>query len=170
MKVLITGANGQLGQEIIKEFKKKFVVIPTDTYNLDITNKKEVETFFTKEKPDVIVHCAAWTNVDAAVEDPEGAMKVNGEGTKNLCEAFRRVHRRQTTDHGPQTTDDSRQWTVDRRPALVYISTNEVFDGRKKTPYTESDKPNPINPYAKSKLVGEKYCQKILGPGCIIAR
>jgi len=146
-KALITGANGQLGQEIIKEFKKKFVVIPTDTYNLDITNKKEVETFFTKEKPDVIVHCAAWTNVDAAAEDPEGAMKVNGEGTKNLCEAAKKIGAK-----------------------VIYISTNEVFDGKKGSSYIESDETGSTTPYGRSKLAGEKYCQEILGESCIVTR
>jgi dTDP-4-dehydrorhamnose reductase len=146
-KVLITGAGGQLGQEIVKVFEKDWVVIPTDNHNLDITDEKHVQKVLTKEKPNLIIHCAAWTNVDAAAENSDSAMKVNGEGTKIICEAAKSIG-----------------------ATVVYISTNEVFDGKKKTSYTEEDKPNPINPYAKSKLAGEKYCQEILGSSCIIIR
>jgi len=177
MKVLITGANGQLGQELVKVFQKDWVVVATDTPNLDITNKDLVEEVIGKEKPDIIIHCAAWTNVDAAAENPEGAMRVNGEGTRNLCEAIKKVNgrqttdnRRQTIDYRPQTMDHSGQWTVDRRPIFVYISTNEVFDGEKKTPYTEDDEPNPINAYGESKVAGEQYCQEILGENCLTVR
>ncbi|OGY21676.1 MAG: dTDP-4-dehydrorhamnose reductase [Candidatus Woykebacteria bacterium GWB1_45_5] len=162
-KILVTGANGQLGQEIVRVFEKDWAVIASDTNNLDITNKSQVKQVINKEKPVLVIHCAAWTNVDAAVENPEGAMRVNGDGTRNICEAFRKVQGRQTTDHGGQLT-------VDYRPIFVYISTNEVFDGEKKTPYREEDKPNPINSYGKSKLAGEKYCQAILGKNCLIAR
>jgi len=147
MKVLITGANGQLGQELVKVFEKDWEVITTDTHNLDITNKEQVQEVIGREKPNLIIHCAAWTNVDAAADDPAGAMKVNGEGTKNICEAAKSIG-----------------------SVVVYISTNEVFDGEKKAPYTEDDKPNPINPYGKSKLAGEKFCQEILGKDCLIVR
>jgi len=146
-KVLITGAGGQLGQEIVKVFGKDWVVIPTDNHNLDITDEKHVQKVLTKEKPNLIIHCAAWTNVDAAAESSDLAMKVNGEGTKIICEAAKSIG-----------------------ATVVYISTNEVFDGKKKTPYTEEDKPNPINPYGLSKLAGEEYCQELLGSSCIIIR
>ena len=162
-KVLITGANGQLGQELVKVFEGVWVVVATDTHNLDITDKRQVQQVIDKEKPDWVIHCAAWTNVDAAAENPEAAMKVNGDGTKNICEAIKKVH-------GRQTTDNSGPSTVDRGLKFVYISTNEVFDGRKKTPYKEEDKPNPINAYGESKVAGEQYCREILGRKCLIVR
>lgn len=146
-KVLITGADGQLGQELVKVFQKDWIVVATDTHNLDITNKKQTEQVIKKEKPSLVIHCAAWTNVDAAAEDPEGAMGINGEGTKNVCEATKSVGAK-----------------------VVYVSTNEVFDGKKETPYIENDKPSPINAYGKSKLAGEKYCQEILDKDCLIVR
>jgi dTDP-4-dehydrorhamnose reductase len=147
MKVLITGANGQLGQELVKVFEKDWVVVATDTDNLDITNKKQVLSVIKKERPNLVIHCAAWTNVDAAAEDPKAVMKVNGEGTRNICEVAKEIGAR-----------------------VVYISTAEVFDGKKQTPYEETDEPHPINPYAKSKRQGEIYCQQLLGEDCIIAR
>jgi len=136
-----------LGQELVKVFQKDWIVVATDTHNLDITNKKQVREVIKEERPNLVIHCAAWTNVDAAAENPEGAMKVNGEGTKNICEAAKKVGAK-----------------------VGYISTNEVFDGRKKTPYTEDDEPNPINAYGESKVAGEQYCQEILGEDCLIVR
>ena len=146
-KVLVTGAYGQLGKEVVKVFRTDYAVIATDSETLDITNRIKVKEFILKEKPDVIIHCAAWTNVDAAVRKPKAAMKVNGGGTRNICEAAKAVN-----------------------ASVIYISTNEVFDGKRKTPYVEENHPNPINSYAKSKLKGEEYCQKILGDRCVIIR
>lgn len=146
-KVIVTGANGQLGQEVVRVFQTNWVVIPTDTNNLDITDKQKLEEFMTREKPDLVIHCAAWTDVDAAAQNPKAAMKVNAGGTKNICEVAKKVNAK-----------------------VVYISTNEVFDGKKEIPYEEDDQTNPINIYSKSKLKGEQYCQKILGYECIIVR
>jgi dTDP-4-dehydrorhamnose reductase len=147
MKVLITGANGQLGQEVVKIFKKNYSVVPTDSDSLDITDAAVVNRVFSREKPDWVIHCAAWTNVDAAAENPKEAIKVNSEGTKNICQAAKKIGSK-----------------------VVYISTNEVFKGEKQTPYTEEDKTNPINPYGESKSQGEKYCQDIMADKCVIAR
>lgn len=148
-KVLVTGVNGQLGEELVRLFSKdsSFLVFPKTHQDLDIINRKQVGLVLQKEKPDIIIHCAAWTNVDAAARTPEGAMKVNAEGTKNICEAAQKVNAK-----------------------VVYISTNEVFDGKKGIPYLEDDHTNPINAYGESKLKGEQYCQSILGDACIIVR
>ena len=146
-KVLITGAKGQLGQELVAVFKKDCSVISTDNDSLDITDPATSNKFISRGKPDWIIHCAAWTNVDAAAENPKVAMKVNVGGTENICKAAKKVGAK-----------------------VIYISTNEVFDGGKQTPYTEEDKTNPINPYGESKLKGEKRCQEILGNGCVIIR
>jgi dTDP-4-dehydrorhamnose reductase len=146
-KVLITGADGQLGRELVKVFEKSWSVIATDINTFDITNSRQVHDIITKKKPEWIIHCAAWTNVDAAAENPKAAMKVNGVGTKNICQAAKKVGAR-----------------------VVYISTNEVFNGKKTSLYKEGDTPKPINPYGESKLAGEKFCQKILGDNCVVAR
>ena len=146
-KILITGANGQLGREILKVFAKSWIVAATDTHNLEITDKRLVKEVITKEKPDVIIHCAAWTDVDGCAKDPKKALFVNGGGTENICKAAKAVGAR-----------------------VVYISTNEVFDGEKTAPYEEKDSPKPINPYGRSKLAGENRCQKILGRDCTIVR
>lgn len=145
-KVLITGANGQLGGEFVEIFKD-WEVLATDLETLDITDKAKVKETFEKEKPDWVIHCAAWTDVDGCAQDPEKAMKINGEATKNLAEAAKAVSAK-----------------------MVYISTNEVFDGKKNSPYIESDETNPINPYAKSKLAGEKFVQEILKDDGVIVR
>ncbi|OGY23525.1 MAG: dTDP-4-dehydrorhamnose reductase [Candidatus Woykebacteria bacterium RBG_13_40_7b] len=135
--------------ELVKVFSedKNYQIVPTDLEEMDITNKKEVFGVFEKEKPDLVIHCAAWTDVDGCAKDPKKAMFFNGEGTKNVSSASKEIAAK-----------------------TVYISTNEVFDGKKKTPYVEDDQPKPINPYAESKLAGEKYCQEILGDKCIIIR
>lgn len=145
-KVLITGANGQLGGEFVEIFKD-WQVLATDLDNLDINDKAKVKEIFTKEAPNLIIHCAAWTDVEGCAENPEKAMFINGEGTKNLAEAAKEIGAK-----------------------MIYISTNEVFDGEKETPYIESDKTNPINPYAVSKLAGEKFVLQALGRNGIIVR
>ncbi|HSX58182.1 MAG TPA: dTDP-4-dehydrorhamnose reductase [Candidatus Saccharimonadales bacterium] len=146
MKVLITGASGQLGQELVDAFSS-WETIPTNFHNLDITDKTAVSQNFESSLPSWIIHCAAWTDVEGCAKDPEKAMKINAEGTRNLALAAKKINAK-----------------------LVYISTNEVFDGKKKEPYIETDAPNPLNPYAESKLVGEKFVQEILGEDGIIIR
>ncbi len=146
MKVLVTGANGQLGGEIVDAFAG-WEVIPTGQVDLDITDKGLVEVFLSKKNPEWVIHCAAWTDVEGCAEDPAKAMRINSEATRNLAEATKKIGAK-----------------------LVYISTNEVFDGKKQTPYVETDKTNPINPYAVSKLLGEKYVQEILGENGTIVR
>jgi len=149
LKVLITGAAGQLGQEVSAVFSKdsSYEVVSTDRNNLDITNPKQVDIIFENERPSVVVHLAAWTDVDGATKNPKEAMRVNGDGTKNVCIAAKNVGAK-----------------------VFYISTNEVFNGKKTSPYKENDKPSPINSYGKSKLKGEKYCQEVLGKRCVIVR
>src|SRR3989344_5239148 len=147
MRILVTGASGQLGQDLVEAFEKNWEVVPTDQDNLDITNFSQVEAVLTKEKPDWIIHAAAWTDVEACAENPEKALLINGEGTRNVALAAKKIGAK-----------------------MIYISTNEVFDGKKKVPYVEADKPNPINPYGVSKLAGEKYTQEILGKDSLIVR
>lgn len=140
MKALVTGAKGMLGQDLCPILEDNgFEVIETDIHNLDIT--KDCTEFITSEKPDIVIHCAAYTNVDKAEEDLENAKLINVIGTENIAKACAKAD-----------------------ATMVYISTDYVFDGTKNEPYMPDDKPNPINNYGLTKLQGEeavkKYCTK----------
>ena len=139
MKVLVTGANGMLGQDLcpILEDVGAFV-IETDADTLDITNAKMVENVLTDIHPDMVVHCAAYTNVDKAEEDLKTAELVNVTGTENIAEACAKLG-----------------------ITLVYISTDYVFDGTKTEPYTPEDKANPINNYGMTKYEGEEVVRSL---------
>ena len=147
IKILITGANGQLGM-CLKDQVKKF---PSFEYHfksskeLDITNREFVSLLFSEEKYDYCINCAAYTAVDKAEEERERAFLVNAEAVKYLAEASKKSN----------TT-------------LIHISTDFVFDGTKTSPYTEEDSTNPINVYGASKLKGEQYVQEILSNYFII--
>ena len=142
MKVLVTGANGMLGQDLCPILEDAgYEVVETDIANLDITKSDDVNRVITEENPDYVIHCAAYTNVDKAEEDLDTATKINVQGTENLAKACANA----------DTT-------------LVYISTDYVFDGTKNEPYLPTDKTNPINNYGLTKCRGEeavqKYCEK----------
>ncbi len=141
-RVLVTGANGQLGKTIKELYQVnndniEFVFV-TKT-ELDITNKKDLKQYFKTNFFDYCINCAAYTNVDQAEKTPEIAFKVNAEGGKYLAEACK-----------------------GKNVILIHISTDYVFDGEKNGSYTIYDTPNPINEYGKSKLLGEEYIQKKL--------
>ena len=145
MKVLVTGTSGQLGFDVMEELKRRgYEGVGADRseteadfphVTLDITDREKVMKVVKEVKPDVIVHCAAWTNVDAA-EAPENLEKVravNVDGTRNLAEAAKAVDAK-----------------------MVYISTDYVFDGTGTEPWQPDDKNYaPINVYGQSKLDGE---------------
>lgn len=134
MKILVTGAKGMLGQDLCPILEDEdFDVIETDIENLDITNTENIDEVFNIYKPDFVIHCAAYTNVDKAEEEKELAFKINAEGTKNLAASC-------------QKSDIP----------ILYISTDYVFDGSKKGKYIPDDKTNPINIYGASKLSGEE--------------
>ncbi|MGN0018321.1 MAG: dTDP-4-dehydrorhamnose reductase [Candidatus Gastranaerophilaceae bacterium] len=144
VKVLVTGANGMLGQDLCPMLEDcDFIdeVIETDRHNLDITNELEVNKVLNEYKPDYIIHCAAYTNVDKAETDLENAEKINIHGTENIAKAANKIN-----------------------ATLIYISTDYVFDGTKKEKYLPIDATNPLNNYGKTKLQGElavqKYCKK----------
>lgn len=152
MKVLVTGTSGQLGYDVMEELTRRgYEGIGADRSEteaefehvvLDITDKEKVLKVVQELKPDVIVHCAAWTNVDGA-EDPENLDKVravNVEGTRNLALAAKEVDAK-----------------------FVYISTDYVFNGEGDEPWQPDDKNYaPINVYGQSKLDGELEVSKIL--------
>ena len=139
-KVLVTGANGMLGQDLCPILEDNgYEVIETDIQNLDITNSKMVEKVFLKEKPDYVIHCAAYTNVDKAEEDLETARLINAKGTENIAKACKNID-----------------------AALVYISTDYVFNGNGDNPYLPADKTAPLNNYGLTKLEGEEAVKNIL--------
>ena len=135
MKILVTGAKGMLGQDLCPILEDEgYEVIETDIDNLDITNSENTENVLSSHKPNYVIHCAAYTNVDKAEEDEVNAFKINAQGTKNIANACKKLG-----------------------ITLIYISTDYVFDGEKKGKYLPSDKTNPQNVYGKSKLAGEEY-------------
>ena len=142
MKVLVTGANGMLGQDLCPILEDiGCFVIETDKDNLDITNKNMVNAVIEDVKPNLVIHCAAYTNVDKAEDEYDLAHEINAVGTENIAQACSKF----------DTT-------------LIYISTDYVFSGEKSTFYTPSDEPKPLNNYGLTKLQGEeavkKYCNK----------
>ena len=141
-KVLVTGANGQLAKTIKKRYYIKtegvdFIFLSKE--ELDITNKKQIEDIFNANNFNYCINCASYTNVEQAEKNPERAFLINAEAVKNVALACKTSN------------------TI-----LIHISTDYVFDGEKETQYTENDKPNPINEYGRSKLLGEEHIQKIL--------
>ena len=142
MKILVTGANGMLGQDLCPMLEDScYEVVETDVHNLDITDFNVVQDVLSNENPDYVIHCAAYTNVDKAEEDLETATKINVLGTENLAKVC-----------------------GEKGITLVYISTDYVFAGDANKPYKSTDSTAPLNNYGLTKCQGEeavkKYCEK----------
>lgn len=150
MKILITGSKGQLGNELkkiinsgradidqISETIKCATVISLDKEELDITKLNEVKQEISKINPDVVINCAAATNVDGCESDKDLAFKVNALGSRNLAIACEQINSK-----------------------LVQVSTDYVFSGIEDRPLTEYDIPAPCNVYGKTKLLGENYVKE----------
>ena len=135
MRILITGANGMLAQSVKTKFEKENELILTDSKELDITDKEAVIAEVERLKPELIINCAAYTNVDGAEENAELCQKVNGDGPTNLAIAAKKVG-----------------------AILVHISTDYVFGGSKpvEEEYTEDDEKVPESVYGRTKLAGEE--------------
>jgi len=134
VKILVTGAAGQLGRELVDVATGAgHDVFAASRAELDVTKPEVVRAVVLREQPAVIVHAAAWTAVDACESDREKAMLRNGAATRFVVDAAREVGAR-----------------------VIYISTDYVFDGTKPTPYVEADVPNPQSVYGVSKLAGER--------------
>lgn len=149
-RVLIVGSSGMLGCDLFSELRKSHEVYGADlvpssqllvvrSLKCDITSKKSISDVFSKVKPDVVIHAAAWTDVDGCELDPKKAYRINRDGTANVALACK-----------------------NHKSALIYISTDFVFNGKKKTSYRESDRPAPLGVYADSKLAGELEIKDIL--------
>ena len=133
MKVLITGANGQLGWELQRTRPEGFQIIALSRAELDITDSAAVKSLFQQYQPDLVINCGAYTGVDKAESEREKAFAVNGDGATNIAGAAAEI-----------------------RARLIHISTDFVFDGTKSQPYLPSDKPEPVSVYGASKLQGEQ--------------
>ena len=140
MVVLVTGANGQLGQalQFIAGNYPEITFVFCDSKKLDITNADSIDAIFQEVKPDFCINAAAYTAVDKAESEPEKAYLINVSGAENVAIACK-----------AHTT------------TLLHVSTDFVFDGTKTTPYTEEDIPNPTGIYGQTKLEGEKAIQAI---------
>lgn len=133
MKVLVTGVKGQLGFDVVNELeKRKIEAVGVDIDEMDITNAAQVEEVITKAAPDAVIHCAAYTAVDAAEDNVEICRKVNAEGTKNVAEVCEKLDIK-----------------------MMYISTDYVFNGQGTRPWEPDDEREPLNVYGQTKYEGE---------------
>ena len=149
MRVLVTGANGQLGSELVALYsaRSEDQVLGVDLPDVDITSESSVATLFDSFSPDVVINCAAWTAVDAAEENEAGALAVNGEGPRVLARAC----------------SAAGAW-------LVQISTDYVFSGDATSPYAEDATPDPRSAYGRTKLAGEVAVREELPEAHYIVR
>ena len=146
-KVLITGANGQLGRELVKTAPFSCEIKALNKQDLDICQPAKVENIFATFKPKLVINAAAYTAVDMAEDEPEKAFSVNAEGAGILA--------RNATRYGAR---------------FIYISTDFVFDGRQSRPYKPDDTPHPLGTYGKSKLEGERLVSRATDDQAVIIR
>lgn len=139
LKVLIVGAQGMLGSDLMQSLSDTQQVVGTDIGDFDIADRKETSRALSKIRPEWVINAAAYTKVDRCEEESELAFKVNAEGVKNLALACK-----------------------DIQAKLFQVSTDYVFDGKKEEPYVEEDAPLPISVYGHSKLKGESYVRDLL--------
>ena len=138
MKILITGASGQLGRDLVKILSEKHEVLGTDRAEMDITDEQACCSLFESFRPDAVIHAAAYTAVDLAEAYVDGAYLINAVGTRNVVVAAERVGAK-----------------------FCYISTDYVFDGRSQNAYNEYDSTNPESIYGKTKRAGEVLVQSL---------
>ncbi len=140
MKVLVTGVTGQLGYDVMKELERRRIQAEAASREqFDITDEAAVRSFIISARPDAIIHCAAYTAVDKAEDEPDLCRRVNADGTRNIAAACR-----------------------DAGAKMIYISTDYVFPGVGMTPYEPGDPTGPLNVYGASKLAGEQAVKDLL--------
>lgn len=139
MRVFITGCKGQLGRALNAALTETHTLAGCDLPALDITEREAIHAAIADFAPDVVIHAAAWTDVNGCARNPDKAYRVNAVGTQNVTLACAEID-----------------------AALVYVSTNEVFAGQAEAPYREWDPPHPINPYGRSKAGGEWFTRHLL--------
>jgi len=145
LKVLVTGAKGMLGTDMVDVLSGEHRVIGVDIGEVDITDARATETLIFEAEPQIVVHTAAYTDVDGCESNIRHAYRVNAIGTRNIALACRKVG-----------------------AAMLYVSTDFVFDGVKREPYLERDRPNPLNVYGFSKYAGEQFVASLLAEHYII--
>jgi len=138
MKILIIGADGQLGTDLTKVIPKN-EQIPLTINDIDVLNREQTLQAIKKYSSDIVINATAYSNVDKAEDDAKGAFALNSDAVKNIADACGKID-----------------------AAMVHISSDYVFDGGKSSPYVESDSPNPLSEYGKSKLAGEKAVKNTL--------
>lgn len=140
MRILVTGASGQLGYDVERELERRGIEhLGTSSRELDITDREAVEHLMQSYRPDAVIHCAAYTKVDLAEDEPERCWAVNADGTRNLAAACREIGAK-----------------------MLYISTDYVFPGTGERSYETGDPTGPVNTYGRSKLAGELAVQSLL--------
>lgn len=140
MKVLVTGVKGQLGFDVVNELEKRGIeAVGVDIQEMDITDRTSVEQVIRQEAPDAVIHCAAYTAVDAAEENEALCRRVNADGTRNIAEVCKAL--------------DSK---------LIYISTDYVFSGEGERPWEPEDERAPKSVYGQTKYEGELAVQELL--------
>ncbi|MGN1148587.1 MAG: dTDP-4-dehydrorhamnose reductase [Lachnospiraceae bacterium] len=140
MKVFVTGVKGQLGFDVVNELEKRGIeAVGVDIEEMDITDADSVQQVITKAAPDAVIHCAAYTAVDAAEDNVEICRKVNADGTQNIANVCK-----------------------DLDIKMVYISTDYVFDGQGERPWEPDDERHPLNVYGQTKYEGELAVQNTL--------
>lgn len=145
MRILVTGADGQLGRALRPALEPRHAVRWTDLDDLDVCDAASVRAGVRAADPEVILHLAAWTDVDGCEAEPETAFRMNALGTHHVAQAAAEIGAR-----------------------LVFLSTDYVFDGLAERPYREDDAPNAINVYGRSKLDAERTVQRLVAPYRIV--
>ena len=138
MKVLVTGVRGQLGYDVVRELKKRQIeAVGVDVEEMDITDPAQTETVIREAAPDAVIHCAAYTAVDAAEDNEELCREVNARGTENVARICGEMNIK-----------------------MMYISTDYVFDGKGTRPWEPDDPRDPLNVYGQTKYEGELAVEK----------
>lgn len=140
MKILVTGVRGQLGYDVVQEGESRGLdMFGTDVENMDITDAEQVKQVIEEYKPDAVIHCAAYTAVDAAEDNQELCRKINVDGTRNIAEVCK-----------------------DMDIPMMYFSTDYIFDGQGENFWKEDDPKNPLNVYGQTKYEGELAVQELI--------
>ena len=147
MKVLITGAGGQLGQELQSSAPEHIEIVALGHVELDVSSAEAVAGVVKEARPEVIINTAGFTAVDRAEDDPDAAFAVNASGARNIATA-----------------------AVLAEARLIQLSTDYVFDGSAGRPYRPEDEPQPISVYGSSKKAGEDAVVEVLGDGAVVLR
>jgi len=146
MRVLVTGGAGQLGYDVLKRLHQlQIEAIGADKDEFDILNASATQEFIAFHKPDAVIHCAAYTQVDQAEDEPELCKRINITGTENVAQTCRKIGSN-----------------------LCYLSTDYVFDGTSQSPYEVNDRPNPLSVYGYSKYEGEKITSALMANHYIV--